>query len=212
MLISAHHFTLTLWRKSIFIAAALLATTSAMAMDFASPIQPTTSNGGGLGQFTIEGVTPVILDPTLLAQLPSKGQFTLLGFPIGKGQTVDLELEQFHVELADAHAVVSSLDENNEIISTPVFHLGDAVQFRGGIIGDENSKVFLSFSSTANAGIIVTANGATFIMSDGEVEANTKGRAGFTYERGWENWCRLTDRPYYPQDWNMGPGFSKTDK
>ena len=171
MLFPMYQFTLTLCRKSIFITAALLACTNAMAMDFASPIQPTTGNGGGLGQITIEGVTPVILDPTLLAQLPSKGQFTLLGFPIGKGQTVDLQLEQFHVELADAHAVVSSLDENNEIISTPVFHLGDAVQFRGGIIGDANSKAFLSFSSTANAGIIVTANGATFIMSDGEVDS-----------------------------------------
>jgi ribulose-5-phosphate 4-epimerase/fuculose-1-phosphate aldolase len=49
-------------------------------------------------------------------------------------------------------------------------------------------------------------------MSEGEVAANAGARAGFTLERGWENWCRLTDRPYYPMDWNMGPGFSKTDK
>ena len=48
MLIPVHQFTLTLWRKSIFIAASLLASTNAMAMDFASPIQPTTGNGGGL--------------------------------------------------------------------------------------------------------------------------------------------------------------------
>ena len=171
MLFPVYQFTLTLCRRSIFIAAALLASTNAMAMDFASPIQPTTGNGGGLGQLQIQGVTRVNLDATLLAQLPSKGQFTLLGFPIGNGQTVDLELEQFHVELADAHAVVSSVDANGEIISTPVFQLGDAVQFRGAIIGDQNSKAFLSFSSTANAGIIVTANGKTFIMSDGEVNS-----------------------------------------
>ena len=49
-------------------------------------------------------------------------------------------------------------------------------------------------------------------MSDGEVAANAGGRAGFTLERGWENWCREVGRPYYPMDWNMGPGFSKTDK
>lgn len=48
-------------------------------------------------------------------------------------------------------------------------------------------------------------------LSDGEVAANAGGRAGFTLERGWENWCRLTERPYHPMDWNMGAGFSKTD-
>ena len=49
-------------------------------------------------------------------------------------------------------------------------------------------------------------------MSAGEVQANAGARAGFTIERGWENWCREVNRPYYAQDWNMGAGFSKTDK
>lgn len=48
-------------------------------------------------------------------------------------------------------------------------------------------------------------------LSDGEVAANAGGRAGFTLERGWENWCRETGRPYYPLEWDMGPGFSRTD-
>ena len=43
------------------------------------------------------------------------------------------------------------------------------------------------------------------------MEANAKGRAGFTLERGWENFCREVGRPYYPQSMEMGPGFSKTD-
>jgi len=75
--------------------------------------------------------------------------------------------------------------------------------------------VFTSVYMEINADMLIKAyqlgEGDIVPMSEGEVEANTKGRAGFTYERGWENWCRLTDRPYYPQDWNMGPGFSKTD-
>ena len=33
----------------------------------------------------------------------------------------------------------------------------------------------------------------------------------FTWERGWENWCREVDRPYRPKTWEMGPGFSRTD-
>ena len=49
-------------------------------------------------------------------------------------------------------------------------------------------------------------------LTPGESEIIEKARAGYTLERGWENWCRLTDRPYYAMDWNMGPGFSKTDK
>jgi hypothetical protein len=48
-------------------------------------------------------------------------------------------------------------------------------------------------------------------LSDGEVAAITKARAGFTFERGWENWCRRVGRPYVPSNWDMGEGFSKTD-
>src|SRR5262249_60883291 len=56
------------------------------------------------------------------------------------------------------------------------------------------------------------ALGDVTFLSDGEIAANTKGRAGFTLERGWENWCRRVGRPYYPLTWEMGPGFSMTDK
>ena len=70
--------------------------------------------------------------------------------------------------------------------------------------------------SIADADMLIKAyqlgDGDIEPLSDGEVAANAGARAGFTLERGWENWCRLTDRPYYSQDWNMGPGFSKTDK
>ena len=160
-------------RIAVIVAVTLcLATTFSFAEDFSSPIQAATGSGIRAKSIQkIEGVMEVALDPDLLAHLPEEGIFTLLGFPISNGQTVDLELERFHVELASAHAVVSYTDSHNKIISQPTFNLGDAVQFRGGIIGDEKSKVFLSFSSTANAGILVTSNGKTYVMSDGEVDA-----------------------------------------
>ena len=76
--------------------------------------------------------------------------------------------------------------------------------------------VFTSIYMEINAEMLIKAyqlgDGDIEPLADGEVAANSGGRAGFTLERGWENWCRLTDRPYYSQDWNMGPGFSKTDK
>ena len=75
--------------------------------------------------------------------------------------------------------------------------------------------VFTSVYMEINAAMLIKAyqlgDGEITPLSDGEVAANARGRAGFTLERGWENWCRLTERPYYPNDWNMGPGFSKTD-
>lgn len=87
----------------------------------------------------------------------------------------------------------------------------------GTLIGKSlREVVFTSIYMEINAEMLIKAyqlgEGEITPMSDGEVAANAGGRAGFTLERGWENWCRLTDRPYYPMDWNMGPGFSKTDK
>ena len=74
--------------------------------------------------------------------------------------------------------------------------------------------VFTSIYTEINAQMLgkALALGEITYLSDGEIAANTKGRAGFTLERGWENWCRSVNRPYYPLTWDMGPGFSRSDK
>jgi ribulose-5-phosphate 4-epimerase/fuculose-1-phosphate aldolase len=74
--------------------------------------------------------------------------------------------------------------------------------------------VFTSIYTEINAQILgkALAMGEITYLSDGEIAASTKGRAGFTLERGWENWCRSVNRPYYPQAWDIGPGFSRSDK
>ena len=106
-------------RIAVIVAVTLcLATTFSFAEDFSSPVQAATGSGIRAKSIQkIEGVMEVALDPDLLAHLPEEGIFTLLGFPISNGQTVDLELERFHVELASAHAVVSYTDSHNKIIS-----------------------------------------------------------------------------------------------
>ena len=73
--------------------------------------------------------------------------------------------------------------------------------------------VFTSIYTEINAQMLgkALAMGEVTYLSDGEIAANTGGRAGFTLERGWENWCRSVGRPYYPQTWDMGPGFSRSD-
>ncbi len=74
--------------------------------------------------------------------------------------------------------------------------------------------VFTSIYTEINAQMLgkALALGEVTYLSDGEIAANTKGRAGFTLERGWENWCREVGRPYRPLAMEMGPGFSRTDK
>ncbi len=74
--------------------------------------------------------------------------------------------------------------------------------------------VFTSIYTELNAQILCKAlsMGEVTYLSEGEIATATKGRAGFTLERGWENWCRSVNRPYHPQAWDMGPGFSRTDK
>ena len=73
--------------------------------------------------------------------------------------------------------------------------------------------VFTSVYMELNAEMLIKAlsMGEVVYLSEGEIAAITKGRAGFTFERGWENWCRRVGRPYIPRNWDMGEGFSKTD-
>jgi ribulose-5-phosphate 4-epimerase/fuculose-1-phosphate aldolase len=74
--------------------------------------------------------------------------------------------------------------------------------------------VFTSIYTEINAQMLckALAMGEVTYLSDGEIAACTKGRAGFTLERGWENWCRSVNRPYYPFTRDTGPGFSHSDK
>ena len=74
--------------------------------------------------------------------------------------------------------------------------------------------VFTSVYMEINAEMLIKAlqMGDVVYLSDGEIAAITKARAGFTFERGWENWCRRVGRPYLARNWDMGEGFSKTDR
>lgn len=74
--------------------------------------------------------------------------------------------------------------------------------------------VFTSIYTEVNAKMLCQAMGMgdVIYLSEGEIATGTRARAGFTLERGWENWCREVDRPYYPLTRETGPGFSLTDK
>lgn len=75
--------------------------------------------------------------------------------------------------------------------------------------------VFTSVYMELNASLLMQSlalgEGEVTYLSDGEIEAITKARAGFSFERGWENWCNRVGRPYIPKEWTAGEGFSRTD-
>ena len=75
--------------------------------------------------------------------------------------------------------------------------------------------VFTSVYMELNANLLMQSltlgEGEVTYLSEGEIEAITKGRAGFTFERGWENWCNRVGRPYLAKEWTAGEGFSRTD-
>lgn len=78
--------------------------------------------------------------------------------------------------------------------------------------GTLREAVFTSIYMEINADMQIKAMsmGEVVYLSDGEIEAISKGRAGFTLERGWENWCNRVGRPYVPAAWDMGKGYSRS--
>jgi HCOMODA/2-hydroxy-3-carboxy-muconic semialdehyde decarboxylase len=56
------------------------------------------------------------------------------------------------------------------------------------------------------------AMGEVTYLSAGEIAAVRSGRAGFTLERAWEDWCARVGRRYIPGAWDYGTGFSRTDR
>jgi HCOMODA/2-hydroxy-3-carboxy-muconic semialdehyde decarboxylase len=85
----------------------------------------------------------------------------------------------------------------------------------GGVVVGRSLReaVFTSIYLELNAGMQIKAMsmGEVTYLSDGEIAAITAGRAGFTFERGWENWCNRVGRPYVSGIWETGSGYSRTD-
>lgn len=97
---------------------------------------------------------------------------------------------QRRVTLMRGHGCVVMGQSLREAVFTAIYlEINAEIQFRAASMGNE-----INF------------------LSDGEVGKISKGRAGFTLERAWENWATRAGRPYVPKDWNMGEGFSKTDR
>ncbi|HTH97558.1 MAG TPA: class II aldolase/adducin family protein [Stellaceae bacterium] len=111
--------------------------------------------------------------------------------------------------------LVTNMEMGRDLAKTLADNTVSLMRGHGAVVVGKGLRevVFLSIFMEINAEMLVKAQsmGEVTYLSEGEVAANAKGRAGFTLERGWENFCRGVNRPYYPQAWEMGPGFSRTD-
>jgi HCOMODA/2-hydroxy-3-carboxy-muconic semialdehyde decarboxylase len=99
-------------------------------------------------------------------------------------------------------------------------HLGEGtvslMRGHGSVVVGKSLRevVFTSVYMELNAAMLIRAlaMGEVTYLSDGEIETIRRARSGFTFERGWENWCNQVARPYVPGAMEMGEGYSKSDR
>ncbi len=115
----------------------------------------------------------------------------------------------------ETNLLVTNMDMGRDLAKTLGNSTVSLMRGHGSVVCGRSVReaVFTSIYMEINAEMLIKAlqMGEVQPLHDGEVNANTRGRAGFTWERGWENWCREVNRPYRAKTWEMGPGFSKTD-
>src|SRR5437763_132062 len=118
-------------------------------------------------------------------------------------------------KFGDTNLLVTSMEMGRDFAKTLGSHTVALMRGHGSTVVGRSIRevVFTSVYMEINAEMLLKAlsMGDVIYLSDGEIAAITKGRAGFTFERGWENWCRRVGRPYVPRNWDTGEGFSQTD-
>jgi ribulose-5-phosphate 4-epimerase/fuculose-1-phosphate aldolase len=118
-------------------------------------------------------------------------------------------------KFGDTNLLVTSMEIGRDFAQALGTRTVALMRGHGGTVVGQSVRevVFTSVYMEVNAAMLlkVLPLGEVTYLSDGEVAAITKGRAGFTLERAWEGWCDAVDRAYVSRDWNMGAGFSKTD-
>ncbi|MGE3644617.1 MAG: class II aldolase/adducin family protein [Beijerinckiaceae bacterium] len=133
--------------------------------------------------------------------------------PIGN----DIPTWDIRTKFGDAtNLLVTNMDMARDLAKTLGGRRVSLMRGHGSVIVGKSIRevVFNANYMEKNADMLIKALGMGEVeyLSDGEVATADRGRAGFTLERGWENWCNKVGRPYISQEWEMGPGFSKTDQ
>jgi hypothetical protein len=140
-----------------FCSVAVASLAACVAAAFAQPEQASPI----IGAEAADGVREVSLDSDAVASLRAQDrEFTLVGFPMPSGGSVELVLEPLEVLTPEA-AIVIGTEHGDFEIGTP-----DVSLFRGSVAGDPGSVVFLSFSPHGTHGVI-RSQGSTSILTSG---------------------------------------------
>ena len=132
--------------------------------------------------------------------------------PIG----TDINVWDSKTKFGDTNLLVTSMEMARDMAKTVGKRRVSLLRGHGCVVTGESLRevVFTSIYLEINAGVQMKAmsigNEVQF-LSQGESDIIANGRSGFTFERGWENWCLRVGRPYFPQEMDMRAGFSKTD-
>ncbi|VAX39602.1 hypothetical protein MNBD_PLANCTO03-507, partial [hydrothermal vent metagenome] len=144
---------------------AVLSTVLAASMVSSSLAQPEIASPivavGAEGRIQIVELDHQAID-RLVAQ---PGQRVLADFPMPGGMVVDLVIEPFEVLTPEASVVLGTADGDIEI-GRP-----DVSLYHGTVVGEPDSRVFLSFSPYGTHGLI-QSGGSTVVLSSGEFGAD----------------------------------------
>src|SRR5205814_9695754 len=117
-------------------------------------------------------------------------------------------------KFGDTNLLVTSMEMGRDYAKTLGAHTVGLMRGHGSTVVGRSVRevVFTSIYMEINAETLIKAlsMGEVTYLTEGEIAAITRGRAGFTFERGWETWCNRVGRPYVPSDPLMGEVFSKS--
>ncbi len=107
------------------------------------------------------GCQAIEIDHQVMLLAEDRGVCRLAGLPLDGGLTVDLDLETFDVLAPNARRVVMGARGERQLT-------GEAPRFwRGSVVGDPDSSVFLTDNSAGTFGIVETF-GRRFILTTGD--------------------------------------------
>lgn len=132
--------------------------------------------------------------------------------PIG----ADINIWDSHTKFGDTNLLVTSMDMGRDMAKAVGNRPVSLLRGHGCVVIGKSirevvfTSIYLEINAKMQTSCLSVGNEINF-LTPGEVELIGRGRAGFTLERGWENWCKRAGRSYVPGSNEMGEGFSKTD-
>jgi len=123
------------------------------------------------------GAAVVQIDDEVYRQMRPHSRFRLKQFPLGGHDTVDLDLEQFSVTTSTTRMVIGTA--NGDL---PMPH-PEVTLFRGHVVGEEDSEVFLGLSPSGSNGF-VRRGGKEYVLTSGRGRKNgVAGGSQLVYEQ-----------------------------